>query len=87
MITRSRYRTVVFTHPFCLSALDAPQPPGSYVIETDEQLIEDLSFPAYRRTGAWLRLPPPPGSGALDRVVNIDPAELEAALASDVARS
>jgi hypothetical protein len=33
--------------------------------------------------GAWLRLPPPPGSGALDRVVNIDAAELEAALAGD----
>jgi hypothetical protein len=83
MTTRSSSRTVVFTHPFRLSALDAAQPAGSYVVETEEELIQDLSFPAYRRTGAWLRLPAPPGSGALDRVVNIDPAELEAALAGD----
>jgi hypothetical protein len=86
MTTRSSYRTVVFTHSFRLSALDAPQPPGSYIVETDEELIQDLSFPAYRRTGAWIRLPPP-GRGALDRVVNIDPAELEAALADDGAPS
>jgi hypothetical protein len=74
---------VVFTRPFRLSAFDALQPAGSYVVETDEELIQDLSFPAYRRTGAWLRFPAPPGSGALDRVVNIDPAELDAALAGD----
>ena len=84
MMTRSSCRTVLFTRPFRLSALDAPQPAGSYVVETDEELIQDLSFPAFRRTGAWLRLPSPPGSGALDRLVNIDPAELEAALAGDV---
>jgi hypothetical protein len=35
-----------------------------------------------RASGCGCRLP---GSGALDRVVNIDPAELEAALAGDVA--
>jgi hypothetical protein len=87
MITRSSSRTVVFTHPFCLSAFDTPQPSGSYVVETDEELIQELSFPAYRRTGVWLRLPPPPGSGALDRVVNIDPAELDATLAGDVVLS
>jgi hypothetical protein len=83
MTIRNTNRTVVFIHPFRLTALDAPQPPGSYVVETEEELIQGLSFPAYRRMGAWLRLPPPPGSGALDRVVNIDAAELEAALAGD----
>jgi hypothetical protein len=79
--SRSRSRTVVFTRPFRLAAFEAPLPPGSYVVETDEELVEDLSFPAYRRTGAWLRLPAAPGSRALDRVVNVDPAELDAAIA------
>lgn len=87
MTARITNRTVVFIHPFRLTALDAPQPPGSYVVETEEELIQELSFPAYRRTGAWLRLPPPPGSSALDRVVNIDPAELDAAIAGDAVPS
>jgi hypothetical protein len=87
MTTRSSSRTVVFTRPFRLSALDTAQPAGSYVVETEEELIQDLSFPAYRRTGAWLRLPATPGSGELDRVVNVDPAELDAALAGDAVPS
>lgn len=81
MTGRSRSRTVVFTRPFRLAAFDAPLPPGRYVVETDEELIQELSFPAYRRTGAWLRLPAAAGSRALDRVVNVDPAELDAAIA------
>ena len=84
MPTRSRVRTVVFSRPFSLSALDVPRPAGSYVVETDEELIQGLSFPAYRRTATWLRLPTPPRSGALDRLVNIDPEELEGALARDI---
>jgi hypothetical protein len=87
MTSRTSSRTVVFAHPFLLSALEATQPPGSYVVETDEELIDDLSFPAYHRTGTWLRLPPPIGRDPLDRVFNIDPAELEAALARDRADS
>jgi hypothetical protein len=83
VLRRSLSRTVVFTRPFRLDALEAPLPAGSYVVETEEELIQDLSFPAYRRTGTWLRLPPAAGSGALDRVVNIDPAELDAALEHD----
>jgi len=83
MMTRTRCRTVVFSRPFRLAAFEAPLPPGSYVVETEEELIQELSFPAYRRTAAWLRISAPPASRDLDRVVNVDPAELDAALAEE----
>jgi len=83
MMTRTSSRTVVFTRSFRLAAFDAPLPPGSYVVETEEELIQGLSFAAYRRTGAWLRVPAPAASRALDRVVNVDPAELDDALAEE----
>jgi hypothetical protein len=80
---RTTTRAVVFARPFTLSALDLALPPGTYLVETEEELLQALSFPAYRRTATWLRIPQ--AGGALDRLVNIDPDELEAALAGDAA--
>jgi hypothetical protein len=81
--SRSSSRTIVFARPFRLTAIDRLLPAGTYIVETDEELLQTLSFPAYRRVATWLRLPAPPGSAALDQVLNIDPAELELALAVD----
>ena len=53
------------------------------MVETDEELVEGLSFPAYRRTQTRIFLPGHPGSMASDEVVVIDPVELEAALQED----
>ena len=88
-MTRTITKTVTFGRPFVLSGLDRAQPAGTYVVETDEELIPSLSFTAYRRTATWLRLPgrrqgAEPSAG-LSEVVAIDPAELERALASDAA--
>jgi hypothetical protein len=86
---RTRSEIVNFTHPFSLSAIDERQPAGVYAIETDEEMIGSVAFPAYHRTATWIRLPfrmqhagAPAG---LDQLVNVDPAELEAALARDLA--
>jgi hypothetical protein len=87
MTTRTRSVTVVFSRPFLLSAVGETQPAGDYVVETDEELIQTLSFPVYRRTATWLRLRPRPGAAGLDRLVNVDPAELDRALACDAAES
>jgi hypothetical protein len=83
MTTRTRTETVTFRHPFILSSLDEIQPAGHYIIETDEELLEDLSFPAYRRLVTSIHLAGRPHSSELSRVLNIDPAELSAALATD----
>ena len=83
MTTRTRAETVTFRHPFMLSCLDDVQPAGAYVIETEEELLEGLSFPAYRRLATSIHLAGRPHSSELSRVLNIDPAELAAALATD----
>ena len=83
MTTRTRSKTITFRHPFRLSAVDDLQPAGPYLVETDEERIDGLSFPAYRRLSTLIRLAGRPGSTELSRAVSIDPAELAAALAND----
>ena len=48
---RTTRTVLVFDSAFRLKALGRELPAGSYTIETDEELIEGLSFPAYRRAG------------------------------------
>lgn len=89
MNARTSSKTVTFTRPFVLSGIDGVQPAGTYTVETDEELLQALSFPAYRRVATWIQLPSSPGGAAsaagLARVANIDPGELEAALTRDAA--
>lgn len=82
MTTRTTARTVIFRRPFKLNAVDDVQPAGSYLVEVEEEQL-DTSFPAYRRIATLIRLPGRSGSAELGRVVDIDPAELDAALAAD----
>jgi hypothetical protein len=75
--------TVSFSRPFILSGVEGEQPAGSYTVETDEELLQTASVPAYRRISTLIRLPPRPGSTELERIVDLDPGELAAVLASD----
>lgn len=83
MTIRTSNKTVTFLRPFVLSGISGVQPAGSYIVEIDEELIEELSFPAYRRVATLIRLPAQLGSSILARVVTIDPVELELALERD----
>ena len=83
MITRTIGETITFQHPFRLSGADDLQPAGRYLVETDEELIQSLSFPAYRRLSTFIHLAGRPNSSELARVVDTVPAKLAAALAID----
>jgi hypothetical protein len=83
MTIRTTTRTVTFTRPFTLQCIAEEQPAGSYTVETDEELLEGASVPAYRRLATLIRLPGRPGSTVLGYVVDIDAAELTAALEKD----
>jgi hypothetical protein len=48
MTMRTTSRTVTFIHPFNLSGMDKEQPAGTYTVETDEELLQTLSFPLTR---------------------------------------
>lgn len=85
MPLRTSIRTVTFARPFLLSGFEQPQPAGSYTVETDEELVEELSFPVHRRVATLIRLPSPSRGTAVVQTVPIDPAELELALQRDSA--
>lgn len=84
--TRTTTKTVTFTRPFELSGIGRVLAAGNYVVETDEELIESLSFPAYRRTATWIHLPPSDGQShaeiGMSQTVLVDPDELDKLLAS-----
>jgi hypothetical protein len=83
MTTRTTSETITFLHPFRLGGADDIQPAGRYLVETDEELIQNLSFPAYRRVSTFIHLAGRPNSNELARVVELAPAELAAVRARD----
>jgi hypothetical protein len=84
MNTRTRYTTVKFRAPFALSGLDEIQPPGDYAIDEDEELIDGLSWLAYRRVATFMHLPAISSTDRLkSQLVAIDHFELEAAMRQD----
>ena len=52
MVQRTLRRRVTFNWPFLLFGLPGQQQAGGYDIDTDEELIEGLTFAAWRRTTA-----------------------------------
>jgi hypothetical protein len=60
-------------------------PPGTYEVNTDEELLEGLSFPVYRRVATWIRLTSRQHGVTMFQTAPVDPAELETVLAGDAA--
>lgn len=79
MTIRTRRRHVRFVRPFALKSAGRTIPAGTYEVVTDEELIEGLSFPVYRRIATFILAP---GAGGLENKVEMlpaEPAELEIA--------
>jgi len=57
MTRRSRRETVHFKHSFRIKGIDRLLPPGDYDVCTDEEMIEGLSFPCYRRVATLIVVP------------------------------
>jgi hypothetical protein len=66
MTIRSRRETITFQHPFRIRGIDRLLPPGAYEVITDEEMIEGLSFPAYRRVATMIMVPA--GGSAMEMV-------------------
>ena len=81
MTMRTTTRTVTFRRPFCLKGVDRLLPPADYRVMIDEELIEGLSFSAYRRVLTVIFVPAPSGSAV--EMVTIDPSDLQAAQDQD----
>jgi hypothetical protein len=85
MTTRTSKRTVTFARPFTLGGCGTEFPAGQYFIETDEERVDELSFPFYRRTATMMRLIADPLRPGITETAIIDPQHLEAALEADAA--
>lgn len=80
MTARTRTKTVTFLRPFVLEGIDEVLPAGDYRVETDEELIEGVSYLAYRRVSVRIHLPSPTGNPALSRMVVMSPGVLDSTL-------
>ncbi len=82
-INRTSDSIVKFTRRFVIDGFEQELPAGDYVIETEEELIEGLSFPAYRRVSTTLHVDKIPGRPGQKESWQIVPEALEAALVRD----
>jgi hypothetical protein len=79
MTIRTTARTVTFTRPFSIGSADVSFSPGDYLVETDEEMIENLSFPAWRRVATTIHV----RTDGATQVLPIDPRRLDLMLARD----
>jgi hypothetical protein len=80
-LTRTKRTIVHFSTAFSLLGVDEMLPPGDYMIDRDEELIEGLSWLAYRHVATFIHLPAVSAKkGRINRMVKIDPDEFETAL-------
>jgi hypothetical protein len=84
MNSRTSTITVTFKRPFKLKGVDRELPPGDYPVTTDEELIEGLSFPVYRRMSTTIMVPVDQSPLSIE-MVQIDPGDLQAARERDAA--
>ncbi|MBX9702359.1 MAG: hypothetical protein K2X74_23175 [Acetobacteraceae bacterium] len=82
MLTRTRHDVVEFRRPFRLAGEDMPCPAGRWIVQTEEELIEPLSFAAWRRTATTIRLHGA-AAGQTVRTIPVTPTELAALRAVD----
>ena len=76
MTMRSRREAITFLHPFRIKGIDRLLPPGAYQVITDEELIEGLSFPAFRRVATMIMVPAAPRRSSTMEMISIGSVDL-----------
>jgi hypothetical protein len=83
MSTRTRRETVHFRHPFRIKGIDRQLAPGAYEVITDEEMIEGLSFPSFRRVATMIMVPGAPPQRAAMEMISISAVDLSDAQRTD----
>src|SRR6267142_1257659 len=83
MTTRSRRETVHFKHSFRIKGVDRLLPPGPYEVITDEEMIEGLSFPCFRRVATLMMIPAAAARNSTMEMVSISSVDLSDAQRED----
>jgi hypothetical protein len=76
MNTRTRRETVHFKHAFRIKGIDRLLPPGDYQVATDEEMIEGLSFPSFRRVATMIMVPCAPPRQSATEMISIGSVDL-----------
>jgi len=77
MTIRTSSKTVSFARPFLLKGIDRVLAAGQYKVITDEELIEELSLPVYRRVATMIFVPADSQNSSSVEMVAIDPRDLQ----------
>lgn len=83
MTIRTSSKTVTFCRSFRMDGVGRLLPPADYQVVTEEEMIESLSFLAYRLVSTAMVVPGEAGSTV--EMVIIDPLDLQAAQDEDAA--
>ncbi len=81
-MTRLHSKAVVFSAPFELKGADQALPPGDYRVVTDEELIQELPFPVYRRISTTIFVPLEAYDASIEMAA-MDPRYLQGGLDRD----
>ena len=86
-MTRSRRETLTFKHPFRIKGIDRQLPAGAYEGVSDEELIEGLSFPCFRRVATMIMIPGAPPHHQSTEMISISSIDLADAQQADAVAS
>lgn len=80
MKSRTTRKTILFMEPFSLRGCGQTLEPGVYLVETDEELLEGLSFVAYQRTKTFIHLHSSLGRPGTSRTLSVSGDDLDTAI-------
>ncbi|UFZ02356.1 hypothetical protein LQG66_24060 [Bradyrhizobium ontarionense] len=87
MSIRSQREFVTFKHPFRIRSIEHLLPEGTYEVVTDDEMIEGLSFAAYRRVATMIIVPVAGSRGAALEMVSVSSVDLADAQRVDASAS
>ena len=87
MNMRSTRSTVTFSYPFTLPGYPGALPAGDYEVLVEEELLQGLSFEAYRRTATYLTVRGRGGHAGRTELRAISDRDLKKALSRDATTS
>ena len=87
MTMRSRRETITFKHPFRIKGIDRLLSAGAYETITDEEMIEGLSFAAFRRVATMIMVPAESPRNSSMEMISISSIDLSDARQNDASAS
>ena len=87
MNMRSTRSTVTFSNPFTMPGYSGDLPAGDYEVLVEEELLQGLSFEAYRRTATYMTVSSKGANRGRSELRAITESDLKEALRRDTART